>query len=232
MRNKMYINDIMSDIVYEYKNKYSIIIGVIGRARSGKSIFSFYLGDKLSYLLNNEIKWYFGYDNDVLNHKDSVIIIDEIGRDLYLGGKYEYKVRDIMYKYLLTSQINHNIYIFNTISLKELSIMRRYLNYIFYVKYRTEDSVKLKKYKVYYDNLLSKLKIKFESGFSIRFDDLFLSYNKYKDEYEKTKMDFVNNFFNISIEQRKTDDLKKDKKDKDKKDEKEMDIIDKVGIIK
>ncbi len=218
------MNMLINDIIYEYKNKYSIIIGVVGRARSGKSIFSFYLGDKLSYLLNNQVRWYFGYDNDILNHKDSVIIIDEIGRDLYLGGSYEYKIRDIMYKYLLTSQINHNIYIFNTISLKELSIMRRYLNYIFHIKYRTEDSVKLIKYKVYYDNIFGKLLLKVESRISISFDDLFLSYNKYKDEYEKTKMDFVNNFFNISIEQKKMDNTKKEKK--------EMDIIDKVGIIK
>ncbi len=218
------MNILIDDIIYEYKNKYSVIIGVVGRARSGKSIFSFYLGDKLSYLLNNQVRWYFGYDNDILNHKDSVIIIDEIGRDLYLGGSYEYKIRDIMYKYLLTSQINHNIYIFNTISLKELSIMRRYLNYIFYIKYRTEDSVKLIKYKVYYDNIFGKLLLKVKSRISISFDDLFLSYNKYKEEYEKTKMDFVNNFFNISVEQKKMDNIKKEKK--------EMDIIDKVGIIK
>jgi hypothetical protein len=218
------MNIYIDDIIYEYKNKYSIIIGVVGRARSGKSIFSFYLGDRLSCLLNNQIKWYFGYDNDILNHKDSVIIIDEIGRDLYLGGSYEYKIRDIMYKYLLTSQINHNIYIFNTISLKELSIMRRYLNYIFHIKYRTQDSVKIVKYKVYYDNILSKLLLNVDSRISISFDDLFSSYNKYKDEYEKTKMDFVNNFFNISVEKRNLDDTKKEKK--------EMDIIDKVGIIK
>lgn len=185
----------VKEVEKKYKEGYSINIMVIGRARTGKSIFSFYIYDMLKNITKNSF-WDMGLNIDLMRNENTTLFLDEVGFFLYRGRKREWKMREKLYKILLTSQIKHFILIMTSNFLIEVETIRRFLNYIILLQ-RRENKLLVVIYEAIQNNITGKVYVYEKYKTILNFEKVLKVYKKYQKEYEIKKNSFVNNVLNV-----------------------------------
>ncbi|MEM1546894.1 MAG: hypothetical protein QXP91_10640 [Candidatus Methanomethylicia archaeon] len=183
-----------------YERGFSVNLMIVGRARTGKSLYALYLMKMITdYMIENNIdiesRMSMGLDLKLFKEENKVILLDDIGAEIYRGFGEEYENKDKLYKILLTSQMQHFVLILTTNFVNDIEVIRRFLDFVIEVRRINldgRDYLFVKVWRIYQMNITGRVIAKTVLRYKIPFDIILKFYKAHFEAiYSEIKKKFV-----------------------------------------
>lgn len=183
-----------------YERGFSVNLMIVGRARTGKSLYALYLMKMITdYMIENNIdiesRMSMGLDLKLFKEENKVILLDDIGAEIYRGFGEEYENKDKLYKILLTSQMQHFVLILTTNFVNDIEVIRRFLDFVIEVRRINldgKDFLFVKVWRIYQMNITGRVIAKAVLKYKIPFNLVLKFYKAHFEAiYSEIKKKFV-----------------------------------------